>query len=153
MPDLLAWLQRGGQASGTSLQDAMAVRRSPQPPMKNQSTFVTRNSVFGKAGGFCSACGDLGLEQVLMMKPAFWGSSILDLGPAHGKWTTNSCPLCKLLATMRPPLLLGRRWSHWHCMLSASHDIYGRSSRVAFYWPFFQHEMQESMLNNHQVIQ
>jgi hypothetical protein len=63
-------------------------------------------SAIKKVHGLCPTCGNLDLEQVLMMNPTFEGSLILNLGPACGKWVVNSCQVCDLLAAMRPPLTI-----------------------------------------------
>jgi len=40
------------------------------------------------------------------MKPAFWGSLVLNLGPTGGDWITSTCQFCNLLAAMRPHLTI-----------------------------------------------
>jgi Heterokaryon incompatibility protein (HET) len=104
MDTFLDWLRSGGASSGRTLEDAMETHGSPKVPQRNPALFTARSGSYKSSRDPCPTCCDLDLEKVLLMKPEFWGSFILDLGPAHGSWTRTNCDFCQILSDMRPQL-------------------------------------------------
>jgi hypothetical protein len=91
-----------GKSFNEAMNEAVQSRASSNTSQQNHSFRTTKRYSSKYNAGVCPTCGNLDLDAVLTMKPAYWGTLVLDLGPAEGNWVRTKCEFCQMLAGVRP---------------------------------------------------